>query len=161
MNKFVLLGVVLLGAVVGVSAWVLPRELRGAAVSAAAVASILTSSLPQPAHAIDFSGRYSDPKHPNCKREIVVVEAGRTVKVKGTDGNPGCPPDGSGKAWELVGKINGDSILVDFSPKGGPSNLQGIYDDSTSPESIKWPDGNSWTMKESRSGVDLSQDPLM
>ena len=148
-----------LGLVAGTaSAWVLPKPLRRAAVSAATIL-VVTQPLVA-AHAIDFSGQYSDPKHPNCRREIVVVDR-NTVKITGTDGTPGCPPDGSGRPWVLTGKINGDSLLVDFSPKGGPKDLEGIYDDGTSPESIKWPDGNSWTMKEGKSGVNLGQDPIL
>jgi len=145
-----------------VSAWngiAVPPRLARAAVSAAAAATILATA-PFTAHAIDFSGQYSDPKHPNCKREIQYVDR-TTVRVSGTDGTPGCPLDGSGKAWVLSGQIHGDLITVDFSPKGGPKSLQGIYDDVTSPESIKWPDGNSWTLKESKSGINLSQDPIM
>lgn len=153
--------IIALGLAAGsASAWVLPKELRHAAASAATAATILATTQPLVAHAIDFSGQYSDPKHPNCKREIVLVDR-TTVKITGTDGTPGCPADGSGRPWELLGKINGDSILVDFTPKGGPANLEGIYDDETSPESIKWPDGNRWTMKESKSGVNLEQDNLM
>lgn len=160
--KFLLgmaLGVAAFG---GVSAWmiVLPKELRGAAASAAAAAAIFSAAV-QPVHAVDFSGKYSDPKHPNCKREIAMVDS-RNVKIAGTDGSPGCPPDGSGKAWRLSGRIVGErSLLVDFTPKGGPADLEGVYDDQASPERIAWPDGNAWTRTESRSGVDLDQDPLM
>jgi hypothetical protein len=56
------------------------------------------------ANALDFTGSYSDPKHPNCLRNIVVSPtAGSTTttqaQVSGTDGTPGCPPDGSGRPW--------------------------------------------------------------
>lgn len=162
MMKFAFSGILLGAAIAGsASAWVVqvPKEVRQAAAAAFTAATVLTTA-PIVGNAIDFSGKYSDPKHPNCRREIVYVDR-TTVKVKGTDGNPGCPPDGSGKPWELLGKINGDSILVDFSPKGGPKNLEGIFDGETAPESIKWPDGNSWIMKESKSGIDLSSDPLI
>lgn len=135
MNKFALgitLGVFVFSSV---SAWVLPNEMRAAAVSAVAAAMIMTTG-PIVSNAIDFAGAYSDPNHPFCKREIFVVDR-ETVKVRGTDGNPGCPPDGSGTPWELMGRIHGNSILVDFTPKGGPKDLKGIYNDQTSPESIK------------------------
>ena len=117
----------------------------------AAVAASLTAALtmgPLVANAVDFNGSYSDPKHPNCKREIVVVAGkSRDAKVSGTDGTPGCPPDGSGKAWNLVGAIEGDKILVDFSPKGGPANLKGNWEPSPTP-GIRWPDGNLWAKKD-------------
>ena len=68
----------------------------------------------------------TDPKHPNCLRVIQID--GATAKISGTDGNPDCPADGSGKEWNLAGKIQGDNILVDFSPKGGPKDLKGVFD---------------------------------
>lgn len=84
---------------------------------AASVASISAaiSVAPMVANAADFSGSYADPKHPSCLR--VVEVKGNKAAISGTDGNPGCPPDGSGKKWNLEGKINGNEILVDFSPK--------------------------------------------
>eukprot|EP00567_Pseudictyota_dubia_P013707 CAMPEP_0197457552 /NCGR_PEP_ID=MMETSP1175-20131217/46408_1 /TAXON_ID=1003142 /ORGANISM="Triceratium dubium, Strain CCMP147" /LENGTH=344 /DNA_ID=CAMNT_0042991953 /DNA_START=107 /DNA_END=1141 /DNA_ORIENTATION=+ len=94
---------------------------------------------------VDFSGSYADPNHPNCLREIKVE--GTTADVSGTDGDPGCPPDGSGDGWDLVGKVDGDTILVDFSPKGGPANLKGVYESSPIP-GIRWPDGNLWSRKD-------------
>ena len=102
-----------------------------------------------------FTGRYSDPNHPNCLREII-VEHGTTNRayVIGTDGNPGCPPDGTGDPWHLDGTIgdDGNSILVDFSPKGGPKDLKGVYEPSPTP-GIRWPDGNLWARKSGRFGV--------
>lgn len=83
----------------------------------------------------------ADPKHPNCLRIIKVTSDGMTADISGTDGTPGCPPDGSGKPWNLQGKIEGNDILVDFTPKGGPANLKGILRN----DKIEWPDGNAWT----------------
>jgi hypothetical protein len=85
----------------------------------------------------------ADPKHPNCLRIIKVTSDGMTADISGTDGTPGCPPDGSGKPWNLQGKIEGNDILVDFTPKGGPANLKGILRN----DKIEWPDGNAWTVK--------------
>ena len=89
-----------------------------------------------------IAGYYSDPNHPNCQRIIEV--AGTIASLTGTDGNPGCPSDGSGEVWTLKGKVNGNTLLVDFSPKGGPPDLKGVYD-ATVPAGINWPDGNKWT----------------
>lgn len=91
-----------------------------------------------------FSGTYNDPNHPNCRRQIQVL--GSQAILTGTDGNPGCPPDGSGEEWQLLGQIVDDTILVDFSPKGGPKDLKGVWD-TTDPAGILWPDGNKWTLK--------------
>lgn len=97
--------------------------------------------------AADFDGSYIDPKHQNCQRVITTVAKGK-VAVAGTDGNPGCPPDGSGKAWKLQGTVADSSILVDFSPKGGPADLKGTFvNDGTSGGGIQWPDGNIWAKK--------------
>jgi hypothetical protein len=100
---------------------------------------------PMAANAVDFSGNYADPKHPNCKRQINVL--GSTAYVTGTDGTPGCPADGSGQPWKLVGKVSGDeNIFVDFSPKGGPKDLEGKWEAEPVP-GIRWPDGNLWSSK--------------
>ena len=90
----------------------------------------------------NFVGHYSDPNHPNCKR-LIQVAGYYIAAVSGTDGNPGCPEDGSGIVWALEGRIRDNAIVVDFSPKGGPSNLKGIYN-TTEPVGIQWSDGNMW-----------------
>ena len=50
------------------------------------------------------------------------------------------------KMWYLKGSITGEAktqIHFDFSPKGGPADLEGTW--STAPAAITWPDGNAWT----------------
>ena len=87
---------------------------------ASAVAVLTTTTTSTPANAefepSTFNHQYNDPKHPNCKR-IVVVKADGTAAVSGTDGTPGCPEDGSGNVWRLVGEVEGNKILVDFTAK--------------------------------------------
>ena len=89
-------------------------------VSAMTATTIVTAPVDaaaaEPFEPSTFSHQYNDPKHPNCKR-IVVVKADGTAAVSGTDGTPGCPEDGSGNVWRLVGEVEGNKILVDFSPK--------------------------------------------
>jgi hypothetical protein len=126
-------------------------------VGAAAAAASALSPLPAAASAggpADFAGSYSDPFHPNCQRVIVAQDrsklpAGAAVTLRGTDGNPGCPPDGSGAPWTLAGTADAasGSLLVDFSPKGGPANLRGAWEEGEAGGSpgIRWPDGNKWT----------------
>jgi hypothetical protein len=48
------------------------------------------------------------------------------------------------KQWVIFAKESKDvgQMLVDFSPKGGPADLLGVFD--TADNSIHWPDGNSW-----------------
>ena len=96
--------------------------------------------------AVNFEGSYDDPNHPNCLRVIKMLNS-TNVAVSGTDGNPGCPPDGSGEEWSLLGKVDDDTILVDFTPKGGPKDLKGVWE-STPVPGIRWPDKNIWTKKQ-------------
>jgi hypothetical protein len=125
------------------NAWVISKDILRKAASGAVVSAALLTA-PLISHAAQFDGSYSDPFHPNCLR--VIKTEGAEAKISGTDGTPGCPPDGAGKKWNLVGKIQGDSILVDFTPKGGPKDLNGVYDKGAAP-GIIWPDGNKWTFK--------------
>jgi hypothetical protein len=94
---------------------------------------------------LGFSGEYSDPNHPYCKRSVEATtgQTDANAIVSGTDGNPGCPPDGSGEAWTVNASIVGETIVVDFSPKGGPKDLKG----QRVPEGILWEDNNLWAAK--------------
>jgi hypothetical protein len=119
------------------------KAAAAAAVSAVLAASPMAANAAAPAN---FAGSYTDPFHPNCQRVILKDDkaaAPTTLTIRGTDGNPGCPADGSGTPWTLTGQVGGDgaSILVDFTPKGGPPNLKGTWDGS----GIMWPDRNKWT----------------
>jgi len=124
--------------------WTPPQFLRQV-VPAVGIATVLTTAPLISEASRDFTGSYADPNHPNCQRVIQVSSADGVV-VSGTDGTPGCPADGSGRAWKLSGKVEDNTILVDFSPKGGPPGLKGVWD-ATEPAGIKWPDGNKWTLK--------------
>ena len=82
-----------------------------------------------------FNGNYDDPNHPGCLRKISVD--GKKVTIVGSDN-----VDGSNQ-WILYAKEDyPGTIFVDFSPKGGPSDLLGVYNDQM--DGIKWPDGNMW-----------------
>ena len=95
-----------------------------------------------------FAGVYADPKHPGCYREIFA-----NGDVRGEDGNPGCDANANAnattafRAWSLSGAIADDdeTIFIDFSPKGGPRDLVGVYvrarDGS---DGVAFPDGNVW-----------------
>jgi hypothetical protein len=109
------------------------------------VSAVLLTA-PLAAQAIDFTGGYADPNHPNCLRQVEVI--GTKASVSGTDGNPGCPADGSGNKWKLVGSVKEDKIFVDFSPKGGPKDLEGKWEGAPVP-GIRWPDGNLWSAMDS------------
>ena len=126
------------------TAWTMPTNLLQKVTAVATISAAIAGG-PAGVHAVDFSGSYADPNHPNCVREVQVVDP-KLADVTGTDGTPGCPPDGSGRKWSLVGKIDGDSILIDFTPKGGPKDLKGVWESSPVP-GIRFPDGNLWSKK--------------
>mmetsp|Transcript_52222 Transcript_52222/g.59170 ORF Transcript_52222/g.59170 Transcript_52222/m.59170 type:complete len:160 (+) Transcript_52222:122-601(+) len=112
----------------------------------ATVVAFITPPLPAEA-AFDpqtFNHQYTDPTHPNCKR-IVVVKKDGVAAISGTDGKPGCPEDGEGEVWRSVGEVlaGTNNLVVDFSDKGGPAELKGVWDG----DGIQWPDGNKWTVK--------------
>lgn len=69
-----------------------------------------------------FVGEYNDPNHPGCLRKISVK--GKDVTLIGSD-----DIDGS-KQWRISATEDfPGTIFVDFSPKGGPKNLLGVYDE--------------------------------
>jgi len=82
-----------------------------------------------------FEGKYNDPNHPGCLRKITVKD--KNVKIIGSDNI-----DGS-KQWTILAKEDlPGTMFVDFSPKGGPSNLLGVFEPSVN--GIVWPDKNVW-----------------
>ena len=82
-----------------------------------------------------FVGDYDDPNHPGCMRKITVK--GKDVTILGSDKTDGSAP------WTLKAKEDyPGTIFVDFSPKGGPKDLLGVWDEKKI--GIEWPDGNLW-----------------
>eukprot|EP00306_Pavlova_sp_CCMP459_P004770 CAMPEP_0185158680 /NCGR_PEP_ID=MMETSP1139-20130426/2561_1 /TAXON_ID=298111 /ORGANISM="Pavlova sp., Strain CCMP459" /LENGTH=465 /DNA_ID=CAMNT_0027723825 /DNA_START=95 /DNA_END=1492 /DNA_ORIENTATION=- len=79
-----------------------------------------------------WAGRYSDPNHPRGYRDITVTKGVATIT--GRD-----EPDGA--EWRLTANVDGDSALIDFSPKGGPKGLLA----KLGAGKISFPDGNAWT----------------
>lgn len=122
------------------------KNLGGAAATATAgVAAFAPPLRPAEAAAFNpqtFNHQYEDPNHPNCKR-IVVVKKDGVAAISGTAGKPGCPDDGSGDVWRLVGEVVDNIMVVDFSSEDGPADAKGVWDGN----GIKWSDGNKWTIK--------------
>lgn len=89
----------------------------------------------------DWFGYYSDPNHPGCTRKIEQEDFGPMVVI-GTDGNPGCLGAGRPTAWRITPKFTpgSDTLVFDFSSKGGPANVEGKWDGT----GIVFPDGNKW-----------------
>lgn len=101
-----------------------------------------------------FVGRYTDPNHPGGYREISLLDSWRgdlrLAKVEGGGGR-GEPPFFTLKA--IVGKRADrrgglvDVITIDFSPKGGPPNFTGVWDE----DGITFlRDGNHWPKQKPR-----------
>lgn len=134
-----------LGLLQTASAWTMPTNIFEKAMAVGTISAALIGAPLSVNAVVDFTGSYADPFHPNCLREVQVVSP-TLADVSGTDGNPACPPDGTGRKWSLVGQIDGDSILIDFTPKGGPKDLKGVWESSPVP-GIRFPDGNLWSKK--------------
>lgn len=63
-------------------------------------------------------GSYSDPNHPGCKR-LISFENNEVV-ISGSDELDGSNP------FRLIARTQPDgSLIIDFSPKGGPKDLKG------------------------------------
>lgn len=103
-------------------------------------------SLTRPGDAQEMAGAYADPNHPGCARTVDVLSS-TMAEVSGADaaGGEGAQCDGeTDVSWgPLNATIDDTTIVVDFSPKGGPSDLTGTYSAAT--PGITWEDGNVWT----------------
>ena len=110
----------------------------------ASLASVCTAGLWP---SIKFGGTYSDPNHPDCPRTITPTGP-VFAEVRGDDPITGTTCSATNEeAWgPLSASIDGDQIVVDFSPKGGPSDLTGSYafDKLANCHGIAWDDGNFW-----------------
>ena len=106
----------------------------------------------------ELNGVYSDPNHPSCPRTVTVPD-GDSFQVFGFDAaaGEGFPCNGEDDiAWgPLPGKITNqdtNAVVVDFSSKGGPTDLSGTFMPVPNPPFILWEDGNEWP-KMYQSGV--------
>jgi len=107
----------------------------------------------------DLGGEYTDPNHYTVGSDsfagtrMISDHFGdnltERITVVGTD-------DGL-EYWTLFGEwtdMNTGKLVVDFSPKGGPKGLSGIF--SSSPKGggqIDWEDGNVWEKASSPENV--------
>merc|ERR1712078_67650 len=66
---------------------------------------------------IRVAGTWNDPAHPGCTRKIAVN--GSKAFISGADED--------GKKWKVTGEVKGKSIIVDFTPKGGPKDIEAKY----------------------------------
>jgi hypothetical protein len=120
--------------------------------------------VPAPPDPVDFSGIYRDPQHPSGYR--IVRSVGQGVVAITLQNDP------KSKVVKLEGttkynKKTGESKLsIDFSPKGGPTNLVAEYSpdrlllvnfcnsgEVLTKGSISFPDGNFWIKNQGIEGV--------
>lgn len=95
-----------------------------------------------------FTGMYSDPNHPDCFRKIIEGKNDK-FEVYGQDNKAGegvsCNTDDKSQLEDwgpLPASVNSTNIIVDFSPKGGPSDLTGAW--CSKKQRIVWQDSNYW-----------------
>ena len=65
-----------------------------------------------------LSGKYSDPMHPGCERKL--LQSGKFLTITGADED--------GKKFTVKGLVDGNSITIDFTPKGGPAGVVATAD---------------------------------
>jgi hypothetical protein len=116
--------------------------LFGSSSSSIPVAMAATNTAPAPNGAEAFVGTYTDPiNHPGGKRTIKLLDGQKIgdyqlAEVIGGGGR------GEPESYILPAVVIGDStIIIDFSPKGGPRDFTGVLDKGD----IKFlRDGNRW-----------------
>jgi hypothetical protein len=143
----------------GVAAFTVERrnffgQLAGAAAIMAAGAQEANAALKTGASST-FTGDYDDPNHPGCLRQVKVVGAPQKadgtrskypiIEVTGYDGKgePAVCTDRPTREdlWKVQGQVKSETdAVIDFSPKGGPTNLAATWDK----DGIVFPDGNKW-----------------
>merc|ERR1719217_1327901 len=71
--------------------------------------SFTTYKKPRDQVLVNVAGSYADPMHPGCARRIILQ--GSSVFISGADED--------GTKFKLTGKLNGNLLTADFSPKVG------------------------------------------
>jgi len=141
------------------------RELIARAV-AGSVAIVGSSRFSSPAAAVSartglsspFTGEYDDPQHPGCLRSVKIVGGslgpdGRRQKIKaeikGVDDACSAGRPQLSQLWSVTGtpgktEDGVDTLMIDFSSKGGPKNMLATFDNFGGVPGIVFPDGNKW-----------------
>mmetsp|Transcript_125070 Transcript_125070/g.365293 ORF Transcript_125070/g.365293 Transcript_125070/m.365293 type:complete len:188 (+) Transcript_125070:51-614(+) len=131
------------------------REALARALAVAAAAPLLGGQSAE-AGGARWSGRYDDPKFPGCERRI--TKDGDIFIISGTtstDGSKKCEEGKPTKRWSITaaqpeGSFGpSDTLNVDFSNKGGPTNVEAKW----AGDGIMFPGGNKWTKKIAKPGA--------
>eukprot|EP00929_Paragymnodinium_shiwhaense_P086387 TRINITY_DN4691_c0_g2_i1.p1 TRINITY_DN4691_c0_g2~~TRINITY_DN4691_c0_g2_i1.p1 ORF type:complete len:189 (-),score=40.95 TRINITY_DN4691_c0_g2_i1:144-710(-) len=120
----------------------------GAATAVAAAPEIVSAG-GGPKSSFGWAGIYTDPMHPNCKRTLTVDWSGLVVGLQtGPDGAKECNPQGTGGTTiklKTKFKEGSDTLTIDFSPVGGPTEVAAKWEGKSSADNdIAFPDGNKW-----------------
>merc|ERR1719359_2066243 len=81
---------------------------------------------------IRVAGTWNDAAHPGCTRKIAVN--GSKAFISGADED--------GKKFKVTGEVKGKSTIVDFTPKGGPADVEAKF---VIGKGLVFPDGNVWS----------------
>lgn len=93
-----------------------------------------------------FSGVYTDPKHPKGYRVVRETPKGAAIVLQ--DG-PKSDIIRLNAKTKYNKKKDETTLTIDFSVKGGPKNLPGVYKNGK----ISFPDGNAWPKSSGIDGV--------
>ena len=133
------------------------RDRVPSAFAAATLAATLVLAPADPAAATTvFAGKYIDPNHPHCPREIdadgVITGIDPVPFVKGSGcrgykkkNEAAAVEAGKINPWTIKAKIAGDdkSIFIDFDQKDGSGeSFTGVWNG----RGIEFPDGNVWAI---------------
>lgn len=90
-------------------------------------------------------GTYTDPKHAGCTRRVAQIGGTRFASIYGADedGIPWVVKANVGCAG--YGGSDVETLIVDFSPKGGPTEVVAKAAYTETGGTLTFPDGNVWT----------------
>eukprot|EP00629_Pelagomonadales_sp_RCC1024_P012608 CAMPEP_0119288560 /NCGR_PEP_ID=MMETSP1329-20130426/37493_1 /TAXON_ID=114041 /ORGANISM="Genus nov. species nov., Strain RCC1024" /LENGTH=182 /DNA_ID=CAMNT_0007289341 /DNA_START=93 /DNA_END=637 /DNA_ORIENTATION=+ len=91
-------------------------------------------------------GTYTDPKHPGCTRRVAQIGGTRFASIRGVD-EDGIPwVAGATVACAGYNGIDSEQLIVDFSKRGGGTEVVALAKYTASSATLTFPDGNVWTM---------------
>merc|ERR1719440_2515987 len=107
----------------------------GSAVTSKALKSPFEQSQSPGRRAADvrLAGKYTDPNHPGGYRKLTLVGTNKVI-VNGADED--------GVPFTVKGTYEGNTVTLDFSPKGGPKDAPATY---SLAKGLTFADGNTWS----------------
>eukprot|EP00930_Biecheleria_cincta_P052615 TRINITY_DN37870_c0_g1_i1.p1 TRINITY_DN37870_c0_g1~~TRINITY_DN37870_c0_g1_i1.p1 ORF type:complete len:171 (-),score=26.01 TRINITY_DN37870_c0_g1_i1:212-724(-) len=77
-----------------------------------------------------WEGKYEDPEHPGCKRDISVKDL--DLKLYAADGRPGCGNGEKERKWNITGRLSlaaYNEAILDYRPRGGSEKQKVLWED--------------------------------